>query len=78
MFVALGSRSLKDVFDVACDVRDCFFAVFDLEEGEDDYNDFDDEDENAYEDGKVTKTGFFIVVATPGCSPVDDPNQIYQ
>lgn len=78
LFVALGGGSLKDVFDVATDVGDSLLAVIDLEEGQHDYNDFNDEDEYADEDGKVAETGFLVVVAAPGRSPIDDPDQIHQ
>lgn len=78
MFVTLRSGSLKDVFDVAADLRDSLFAVVDLEESQHDDNDFNDEDEDADEDSKVTETGFSVVVATPSSSPIYDPNQIHQ
>lgn len=78
LLVSVGSGSFEDVFDVASDLGDCFFAVLYLQEGEDDYNDFYDEDENAHEDGKVAETRFPVVVAAPGGSPVDDPDEIHQ
>ena len=78
LLIASRLWPLEHVFDVRSQLADGFFAVIDLNEGQDQNHQLKDKDEHTDKDSKIAKSGLFVIVASPSNCPVDDPDQIHQ
>lgn len=67
-------RSTKEIFNIWSDFCYCFFAFLNSDKRKDNDNSFEDKDYYTDKDCKIAETWLFIIVSSPGCCPIDNPN----